>query len=70
MYFPGGASGREPACQCRRGKRCRFSPGSERFPGGGPGNPLHYSCLENRMDREAWQTTVQGIAKSWTLLSN
>ena len=30
------------------------------------GNPLQYSCLENPMDRGAWQATVQGVAKSWT----
>ena len=40
-------------------------PGLGRFPGGGHGNPLQYSCLENLMDREAWQATVQ-VAKSWT----
>ena len=33
-------------------------PGSGRFPGGGNGNPLQYSCLENFMDRGAWRTTV------------
>ena len=33
-------------------------PGSGRSPGGGHDNPLHYSCLENPMDREAWQATV------------
>ena len=33
-------------------------PGSGRFPGGGHGNPLQYSCLENAMDRGAWQTKV------------
>ena len=38
------------------------------FPGGGNGNPLQYSCLENRMDRAAWRATVQGVAKSWTQL--
>ena len=32
-------------------------------PGGGPGNPFQYSCLENPMDRGAWHTTVLGIAK-------
>ena len=32
-------------------------PGSGRFPGGGNGNPLHYSFLENSMDREVWQAT-------------
>ena len=35
-------------------------------PAGGHGNPLHYSCLENPMDRGAWQATVHRIAKSWT----
>ena len=34
------------------------------------GNPLQYSCLENPMDRGAWQATVHGVAKSWTQLSN
>jgi len=43
-------------------------PGSGRSPGGGNGNPLQYSCLENPMDRGAWQTTVHRIAKSWTRL--
>ena len=40
-----------------------------RSPGGKNGNPLYYSCLENLMDREVWQTTVHGVAKSWTRLS-
>jgi len=44
-------------------------PGLERPPGGGNGNPLWYSCLENSMDRRAWWATVHGVAKSWTLLS-
>ena len=39
-------------------------PGLGRFPGGGHGNSLQYSCLENSMDRGAWQTTVCGIAKN------
>ena len=38
--------------------------GSARSPGGGSGNPLQHSCLENPMDREAWQATVHGVAKS------
>ena len=37
--------------------------GSGRCLGGGHGNPLQYSCLENPMDRGAWQVTVHGIAK-------
>ena len=40
--------------------------GLGRYPGGGHGNPLHYSCLENPMDRGAWRATVHRIAKSWT----
>ena len=55
--FPGGASGKEPACQCRRHKRHRLITGSRRCPGGGHGNPLQFSCLENPMDRGAWQAT-------------
>ena len=43
-------------------------PGSGKSPGGGHGNPLQYSCLENPMDRGAWQATVHGVAKSWTQL--
>ena len=41
-------------------------PGSGRPPGGGNGNPLQYSYLENPMDREAWKATVYGAAKSQT----
>ena len=42
-------------------------PGSGRSPGGGNGNPLQYSCLENPMDRGAWRATVHGVAESDTL---
>ena len=35
-------------------------PGSGRSPGEGNGNPLQYSCLENPMDKGAWQATVHG----------
>ena len=41
-------------------------PGMGRSLGGGHGNPLQYSCLENPMDRGAWQATVYGVAKSQT----
>ena len=47
MGFPGGISGKESACRCRRYKRCRLDPWSERSPGEGNDNPLQYSCLEN-----------------------
>ena len=43
-----------------------LSPGSGRSPGGGNGNPLQYSCLENSMNRGAWRVVVHGIAKSDT----
>ena len=41
-------------------------PESGRSPGGGHCNPLQFSCLENSMDRGAWQAAVYGIIKSWT----
>ena len=43
-------------------------PGSGRSPGGGHGNPLQYSCLENPVDRGAWWATVHRVAKSQTRL--
>ena len=44
--------------------------GQEDPPGGGHGNLLQYSYLENPMDRGAWRATVRGVAKSQTQLSN
>ena len=44
-------------------------PGLGRAPGGGHGNPLQYSCLENAMHRGAWWATVHRVAKSQTQLS-
>ena len=41
-------------------------PGLGRPPGGAHGNPLQYSCLENPMNRGAWQITVHRVTKSWT----
>ena len=41
-------------------------PGSGRYPGGGHGKPPQYACLENPMDREAWQATVYRVTKSRT----
>ena len=65
--FPGGSYGKESACNAGD---LGSIPGSERAPGERNGNPLQYSCLENPMDREAWQATVHGTAKSWTRLSD
>ena len=45
-------------------------PGSGRFPGEGNGNSLQYYCLENSMDRGAWQAVVLGITKSQSGLSD
>ena len=56
-------SGKESAFQC---KRWEFDPWLGRSPGVGNGNPIQYFCLENPVDREAWQATVHGMAKSWT----
>ena len=41
-----------------------LTPGLGRSPGGGHGNPLQYSCMENPKDREAWWATVHGITTS------
>ena len=43
-------------------------PGLGRSLGVGNGTPLQYSCLENFMDRGAWQGTIHGVAKNWTWL--
>ena len=45
-------------------------PGLEKFPGGGHGNPLQYSCLENPVDRGAWPGVVHGVTKSRIRLSD
>ena len=55
--FPGGSVIKNPPVSA--GDKSSI-PGSERSPGGGNDNPLQYSCLENPMDREAWQATVHG----------
>ena len=51
-------------------KDVAWIPGSRRSPGGGHGNPLQHSCLENPMDRGAWHTTVNRVTKSqmWLML--
>ena len=45
-------------------------PGLGRSPGGGNGNPLQYSCLQNPMDRGAWWATFNGVTKGWIRLSD
>ena len=55
--------GRESTWSAGDGGDVGSNLGLERSPGEGNGNPLQYSCLENPMDREAWQTTAQRVAK-------
>ena len=59
--FPGGSDGKESSYNAGDPGSI---PGLGRFPGKGNGYPLHYSCLENSMDREAWWATVHRVAKS------
>jgi len=65
--LPCSSNGKESACNTGDPGSI---PGSGRSSGEGNGSPLQYSCLENPMDRGAWQATVCGIAKSETRLSN
>ena len=60
--FPGGSVGKESACNAGG---AGFIPGLRRSPGERNGNPLQYACLENPMDRGAWQATVRGITRVW-----
>ena len=70
VNFPAGLSwrlsGKESPCQCRR----RRSDPWVRSPREGNGNPLQYSCLENPMDRGAWQAIVHGVTKNRPRLSD
>ena len=53
--FLGGVNGKEPSVNAGDTGDSGSIPGLGRYPGGGNGNPLQYSCLENPMDRGAWQ---------------
>ena len=68
--FPGGTVVKSPLTKTGNGRDIGSIPGLGRCPGIGNGNPLQYYCLENSMDRGAWQATVHGVAKSRTRLSN
>ena len=69
-FFPGGAVVKNPPANAGDTRDTGLIPGSKRSPGEGNDNPFQYSCLENFMDRGAWQATVHGVAKSQTQLSN
>ena len=60
LSFPDGSDGKESACNAGD---LGSIPVLGKSPGGGNGNPLQYSCLENSM---AWQATVHGVTKSLT----
>ena len=66
MGFPGGSL--ENNSLASTGD-AHLNPGSGKSLGKGNGYPFQYSCLENSMDRQAWWTTVHGVAKSWSRLS-
>ena len=65
IRLPWWLSGKESACNAGDPGSI---PGLERSPGGGHGNPLQYSCLENPMDGGAWQATAHGVSQSRTQL--
>ena len=65
--FPGGSDGKKSACNVGDPS---LVPELERSTGGGNGNPLQYSCLENPMDRGAWRATVHKVRMSWTQAHN
>ena len=67
MGFPGGKACKESTCKAGD---LGLIPGLGRSPGEGNGNPLQYSCMENPMDRGAWQATVHGVTMSRTQLSD
>ena len=66
--FPGGSVLKNLATNAADSGDGSSIPGLGRFHGGGNGNPHHYSCLENPMDRGAWWPTIHGIPKSQTRL--
>ena len=63
LDFPGGSDGKASAYNAGDPGSI---PGSGRSPGEGNDNPLQYSCLENPVDRGAWQATAHMVAKSQT----
>ena len=67
LGFPGGSESKESACNAGD---LGSMPGSGRSPGEGNGYPFQYSCLENSVNREAWQATVHVVSNSQTQLSD
>ena len=69
MSFPGGSVVKNSPANAGDSRDAGSIPGLGISLGGGKGNPLQYSCLENLMDRGVWQAIVHGVAKSWTQLN-
>ena len=69
MGFPGGAGGKEPACQCRRHQRRGFDSWVGKIPWRRKWHPTQYSCLGNSMGRGAWRATVHKTTESQTRLN-
>ena len=67
MDLPGGSDGKASAYNAGDPG---LIPGLGRAPGEGNGNLLQYSCMENSMDRQAWQAIVHEVVKTWTQLSD
>ena len=63
---PQGLRGKESTCNAGDIGDASSIPGSGRYPGGGNGNSLQYSCLENSMDRGVWRAIVESVARSQT----
>ena len=70
LSFPGGASGNEPACQCKSLKRHKFDPWVRKISWRKAWQPIPVFFLENSMYRGAWWATVHGVTKSWTQMSD
>ena len=66
--FPRECSGKESTYNAEDLRDRGSIPGLGKGPEGGHDNPLHYSCLENPMDRGAWWATVHRVTNSWTRL--
>ena len=67
MGFLGDSDSKESTCNAGD---LSLMPGLGRSHREESGNPLQYSCLENPMDREAWQTIVHEVTESWTQLTH
>ena len=63
MCFPGGRVVKNPPASGGDARDVGSVPGSGRSPGGGHGDPLQYSCLENPMDRGSWLATIHSVTE-------